>query len=65
MKLVEKLEWKFFKKNDIDELKKQAELCEMCNNVAQTKNTSNTFNSVSLRYKKLQLDYKKKVFVVG
>ena len=40
----------------IDELKNQLDVCESCNRVAKTKNTSNTFNSVFLRYKKLQLD---------
>lgn len=45
-----------FRENNIDELKKQADLCEMCNNITKNKNTSHTFNSVSLRYKKLHLE---------
>lgn len=45
-----------FRENDINKLENQVNLCEVCNNIANTKNSSNTFNSVSLRYKKLQLD---------
>lgn len=44
-----------FTKHDITEVNQQKIKCEMCNNVANNKNTSNTLNSVSMRFKKLQL----------